>query len=391
VNYYQDLIDSLCAEPEADPEAEPEAEPEAYIVITKLNYSVFKNDILNSCNSELVNLNEFNFVNDYKNNISFKDLHIDFNGLHVNTCGSTHEKSLFEIVNNSNSNPNAEPFVPKNFNDSLYLNTSTCENLIQDFDSLVPSPYAYSNMCLHQCDASVSASNDFKVFSSNENLDYTMPDFDGRGPSLGSHDKGLVYNSNNSFTKCNSKQSDSVSLNNLNNFDLGNGLSYLDPDLYLYSSDLHGVSELVSVHSDVDYETGLVVNSSNSITKCNSKQSDSVSINHLNNFDSGNGLSYLDPDLDLYSSDLHGVNELVSVHNDMDYVFDPLFRGKNLLHVVSGTPFPLSYDYDQMDVCKYHVHDGVVSSYDALFDFDNELNSFDLDFNVNDIMCEIKF
>jgi hypothetical protein len=65
-----------------------------------------------------------------------------------------------------------------------------------------------------------------------------------------------------------------VSLNNLNNFDLGNGLSYLDPDLDLYSSDLHGVNELVSVHSDGDYETGLVVNSSNSITKCISKQSD---------------------------------------------------------------------------------------------------------------------
>jgi hypothetical protein len=294
VSYYQDLIDSLYAEAEAD------------IDIHKLAYICLHNDNSNSCNSEcnsaFVDLDDLKIVNNYSNGISLDKLHVELTGSNVNTCGSIHEENLFEkFVNTSVLNPYAVPFVPKNFNDSfiddhVHLNTCAVGDSFQDFDGLGPSPYVNSNACLHQCDASVS--NNFNVISSHGSLDYTMPDFDGWRPSLGSHDQALVINTSNSITKC-----DSIS--------------------------------------------------------------DSVSVNKFGNF--GNGLSYLDPDLGLYSSDLHMVNELASVHSNVDDAFDPSLNGDKLLHVVSGIPSPVSCDHDQMDVCKYDAHDGVASSYDELF------------------------
>jgi hypothetical protein len=159
---------------------EPEVETD--IDFIKFNYATFENDILDSCNSELVQLNEFNVENNC-NNFPLKGLHSEnlLNGLHVYSCNSVHEDSLLEIVRNSNLNPNAKPFVPKNCNDSLYFNTSTCVNSLQDFDGPVPSPYVYSNMCLHQCDASVSVSSDFNVNCSNTSSCCLVLDFDGRG------------------------------------------------------------------------------------------------------------------------------------------------------------------------------------------------------------------
>jgi hypothetical protein len=89
--------------------------------------------------------------------------------------------------------------------------------------------------------------------------------------------------------------------------------------------------------------------------------------------------------LDLVSGDCNYKSH--NVDNLVDYALCNVdCNNYNLIEFESCIPSPLSCNHGQLDVSVNNVFDG-----DKLVAFDSFVNRFDLDFNVSDIICELKF